>query len=406
MLHASHWLPMTAVVLALSTAAGPLYSAEPRVASSLQGYVDRGVLAGAVTLVSSGEKTKSLEAIGYADVGAKTPMPENALFWIASMSKPMTVTALMMLVDEGKLRLDDPVERHLPEFHGQMVIAEKTPDHIVLRKSGHPITVREILSHTSGLIGRSPLEHELDTLSLREASITYASAPLQFQPGTRYEYCNPGINTAGRLIEVLSGMRYEDFMQERLFDPLGMADTTFWPTADQVKRLAKSYAPGPGGNGLQEVAITQLTYPLSERKRHPYPAGGLFSTAADVSLFCRMILNGGVAGGKRLLSQNSVREMTSTQTADLLSHGKGEHGYGLGWSTSRRSSGESGPVIPGLCGHGGAYATNMEIDPVRDLITVFMVQHAGYPGVDGGKILGDFRQAAVAAFGKSSASGR
>jgi CubicO group peptidase (beta-lactamase class C family) len=303
------------------------------------------------------------------------------------------------------LRLDDPLERHLPEFHGQMVIAEQTPDQLVLRKPGHPITVREILSHTSGLIGRSPLEHELDTLSLREGVITYASAPLRFEPGTRYQYCNPGINTAGRLIEVLSGIRYEDFMQRRLFDPLGMVDTTFWPTIEQLKRLAKSYKPDAAGKRLEEIKITQLTYPLSDRKRHPYPAGGLFSTATDVSVFCRMVKNGGMYAGKRYLSEKSVREMTSTQTGVLLNHGKGEQGYGLGWSTSRKSPGESGPVIPGTCGHGGAYSTNMEIDPERDLIMVFMVQHAGYPGVEGGKILGDFQRAATLAFGKSAARG-
>ena len=336
----------------------------------------------------------------YSDVGAKTPMTTDAFFWIASMSKPMTAAALRMLVDLEKVKLDDPVERYLPEFHGQMVIAEKSADRLVLKKPGHPITVREILSHTSGLVGRSPLERELDMLTLREAVITYASAPLQFEPGTRYEYCNPGINTVGRLIEVASGIRYEEFMQKRLFEPLGMKDTTFWPSDEQLRRLPKSYKPDAVGKGLEEIKITQLTYPLSDRKRHPYPAGGLFSTAADVSSFCRMVLKGGVHDGARLLSERSVRSMTSTQTGELPNQGKGVSGYGLGWSTSRRSSGESGPVIPGPCGHGGAYATEMSIDPANGLITVFMVQHAGYLGVEGAKILGDFKRAAIEAFGK------
>jgi CubicO group peptidase (beta-lactamase class C family) len=390
---------LIALAVALGVGQRPLQTAEPDVASSLKQYVDRGVLAGAVTLVSSPEKVVSLQSVGYSDVGAKTPMTTDAFFWIASMSKPMTAAAVMMLVDLGNVKLDDPVERYLPEFHGQMVIAEKSVDRLVLRKPKHPITVREILSHTSGLVGRSPLEKELDMLTLREAVITYASAPLQVEPGTHYEYCNPGINTVGRLIEVVSGIRYEEFMQKRLFDPLGMKDTTFWPTEEQLKRLPKSYKPDAFGKGLEEIKITQLTYPLSDRKRHPYPAGGLFSTAADVASFCRMVLHGGVHDGTRLLSENSVRTMTSTQTVDLLNQGKGEHGYGLGWSTSRRSSGEFGPVVPGPCGHGGAYATEMSIDPANGLITVFMVQHAGYPGVEGGKILGDFKRAALEAFG-------
>jgi CubicO group peptidase (beta-lactamase class C family) len=191
MLHTSWSSRMIALAVALGLAPRPLEGALTQVASSLKRYVDRGVLAGAVTLVSSRDKVLSLESVGYSDVDAKTPMTTDAMFWIASMSKPMTATALMMLVDLGKVRLDDPVERYLTEFHGQMVIAEKTENRLVLKKPGHTITVREILSHTSGLVGRSPLERELDMLSLREAVLTYASAPLQFEPGTRYEYCNP-----------------------------------------------------------------------------------------------------------------------------------------------------------------------------------------------------------------------
>ncbi len=392
---------LTSLAVALGMGQRSPRAAKRRVASSLQVYVDRGVMAGAVVLVSSPEHILALEAVGYSDLGAKTPMPPDALFWIASIAKPMTAAAFMMLVDSGKVKLADPVERYLPEFQGQMMIAEKRPDQLILKKPAHPITVREILSHTSGLIGQSPRERELDMLSLREGVISYASAPLEFEPGTRYEYCNPGINTVGRLIEVASGMSYEDFMQKRLFDPLGMKDTTFWPSEDQLKRLAKAYAPAAGGKGLREIKISQLTYPLSDKKRHPYPAGGLFSTAADVAGFCRMVLRGGILDGTRLLSEQSVREMTSTQTGNLLNQGKGEDGYGLGWFTSRKSLGATGPVIPGPCSHGGAYATEMSIDPWNDLITVFMVQHAAYAGgVDGGKILGDFKKAAVTVFGK------
>jgi CubicO group peptidase (beta-lactamase class C family) len=388
------------LILALVIAAPIARSDEPRLAPALQPFVDRGTLAGAVLLVSSPDKVLCLEAVGYEDVAAKTPMRTDDLFWIASMSKPMTATALMMLVDEGKVRLDDLVEKYLPEFRGQMVVAEKDKDRVVLKKPAHPITVRNILSHTSGLVGRSPLEREFDTLSLREGIITYALSPLQFEPDSKYEYSNTGINTAGRIIEVVSGMPYEEFMKRRLFDPLGMKDTTFWPTTDQVARLAKSYKPNAKKDGLEEIKVTQLTYPLDDRKRHPYPAGGLFSTATDVSTFCRMILKGGIYEGKRYVSEAAVREMTSTQTGELINKGKGEHGYGLGWSTSRKARGESGPVIPGNCGHGGAYATNMSIDPDRGLITVFMVQHAGYPGTDGNKIQPAFTKAAFDAFGK------
>ncbi len=385
----------------LASTAHPALAAEPRVAGALQPFVDDHKLAGAVVLVASPEQTLALEAVGYADIAAKVPMKADDLFWIASMSKPMTASALMMLVDEGKVRLDDPVETYLPEFRGQMVVAEKGNGRLVLRKPAHPITVRNILSHTSGLVGRSPLEDKLDVLPLRIGAITYGLSPLQFEPGSKYEYCNPGINTAGRIIEVVSGMPYEDFMRKRLFDPLGMKDTTFWPTESQEKRIARSYKPNASHDGFEEIHVTQLTYPLTDRsKRHPYPAGGLFSTAADVGTFGRMILNGGVADGKRLLSESAVRQMTSTQTGDLLNGGKGEHGYGLGFSTGRKSRGDSGPVIPGPCGHGGAYDTHLDIDPGRKLVLVYMVHRAGYKGEENGAIYSAFKKAAESSFAK------
>ena len=389
-------LPVLVMVL-LVAAARPARAAEPAVADVLKPFVAGGTLAGAVTLVATADKVLSLEAVGWANVAAKAPLRTDAVFWIASMSKPMTAAALMMLVDEGKVKVDDPVEKYLPEFRGQMVAVEQDKDHVLLKPPAHPITVKEILSHTSGLPFMSRLEAgKVDTLPLREAVLTYALGPLTFEPGTRYEYSNAGINTAGRLIEVVGGMPYEAFLEKRLFGPLGMKDTTFWPSAEQLKRLAKSYKPGPGNAGLEETPIGQMTYPLAGRSRGPSPAGGLFSTAADVGLFGRMVLAGGVFGDRRYLSEAAVRQMTATQTGDLLGGGQGEGGYGFGWSTSRRAASATGTVIPGPCGHGGAYATNLSIDPARGLVTVFMVQHAGYPGTDGGKILPAFQKAAEA----------
>jgi len=190
-------------------------------------------------------------------------------------------------------------------------------------------------------------------------------------------------------------------MEKRLLAPLGMKDTTCFPSEAQVKRLAKSYRPNKENNGLLETTVAQLRYPLSDLTRKPMPAGGYFSTGVDVAAFGQMVLRGGTtADGKRILSEASVREMTSTQTGDIINKGKGEGGYGLGFSTSRLSKGEKGPVVAGPCGHGGAYATNLWIDPDKQLVMVFMVQHAGFPNNDGGKIRPTFEQAAVKAFGK------
>ncbi len=350
----------------------------------MQPLVDSHCLAGAVTLVADKDKILSQNAVGYADIAAGKPMAADALFWIASQSKPITATAFMMLVDEGKLALDDPVEKYLPEFHHQWLVAEQDSHHQLLKQPKRPITIRDILSHTSGMAFSSAAEQPtLDLLPLRVGALTYAMTPLQYQPGTKYQYANAGINTAGRIIEVKSGMPYEEFLETRLLRPLGMNDTTFWPSSEQLSRLAKSYKPGKNGNGLEETTITQLKYPLNDRTRQPMPAGGLFSTARDLSRFCQMILNEGVFEGKRYLSRAAVAELTRKQTPEPI-----KEGYGLGWATSG-----------GSFGHGGAYSTGMSIDRDHGLIYVFMVQHAGFPG-KGGTSYEAFKKAAAEEFGK------
>ena len=302
-------------------------------------------------------------------------MPTNALFWIASTSKPMTVTAVMMLVDEGKIDLNAPVEKYLPEFKGQMVRvanpstpagahgASDSKASTQLVPAVHPILVREILSHTSGLPFKSNAQPgALDLLSLKDSVKSFASEPLIFQPGTSYSYSNEGIDTAARIIEVVSGEPYEQFMQERLFTPLGMHDTTFWPTPEQISRLAKSYRLDAQTKTLVEQPVDQLTYPLDDHEhRYPMPAGGLFSTAADVSIFCRMLLNGGVLDGKRYISQASFHAMTSVESGGL---NKSSYGFGLSVSATG-------------FGHGGAYKNAMEIDVAKGRILVFMVQQNG-----------------------------
>jgi CubicO group peptidase (beta-lactamase class C family) len=358
-------------------------AAEP-LAPRLQPFVDQHALAGAVLLVADKDKVLDVETAGWLDVGKQKAMRPDAIFWIASQSKAMTAAALMMLVDEGKVNVDDPVEKYLPEFKGQMVIAEQDATHRLLKKPAHPITIKNILSHTSGLPFKSALEEptlDLFPLALRVRS--YAMMPLVFEPDTKYQYSNAGINTAGRIIEVVSGMPYETFLDERLFQPLGMKDTTFWPTARQLRRLAKCYKPDAAKTNLVELDISQLRYPLDDRERQPMPAGGLFSTAADVARFCQLVLNDGVLDGKRYLSEAAVQQMTSRQTGEQL-----KESYGFGWSVSAEG-----------CGHGGACATNMTIDRQRGLILVWMVQHSGFPG-NGGQAQDVFRKAALERFAR------
>jgi CubicO group peptidase (beta-lactamase class C family) len=354
-------------------------------AAKLQPFVESHTLAGAVTLVATKDKILDLSAVGYADVAAKKPMATDDLFWIASMSKPITATALMMLVDEGKVNVDDPVEKYLPEFKGQMLAVEKDADHILLKKPTHPITVKNVLSHTSGLPFSSPIERPtLDLLPLASRVQSYAMLPLDFDPDSNYKYANAGINTAGRIIEVVSGMLYEDFLDQRIFKPLGMKDTTFWPNEEQLSRLAKSYKANQDKSDIEETPIGQLKYPLNDRTRQPMPAGGLFSTASDLAKFCQMILNNGELDGKRYLSEASVKQMTSRETPEGL-----KQSYGFGWSANGTTF-----------GHGGAYSTNMSIDTNLGLITIFMVQNAGWRSDEGKKIQPAFNKAAVDAFSK------
>jgi CubicO group peptidase (beta-lactamase class C family) len=380
------WILIT-LLLVTATKIGRAQTEHPPGSSTihdaLQPFVDRKELAGAVVLVADPARVLCIEAVGSADIANAKPMPPDALFWIASQSKPITATALMMLVDDGKVVLDDPVSKYLPEFQEMWLLAESAPDHRLLKRPARPILVRDLLRHTSGLPFASALERPtLDQLPLRVAVGSYAMTPLEYEPGTKYQYSNAGINTAGRIIEVVSRQPYEEFLETRLFRPLGMSDTTFRPSTEQVGRLARSYKPAAGGSGLEETRIGQLFYPLDDRSRQPMPAGGLFSTAKDVGRFCQMILNGGRFEGRRYLSEASLREMTRKQTGDAIADE-----YGLGWGTGG-----------GTFGHGGAFSTNMMIDPGRRLVTVYLVQHAGFPG-EGGKSLGAFLDAARTEFG-------
>ena len=364
------------------------------IASVLQPFVDRHELAGAVTLVASKDKILSLQAVGYADIAAKKSMRTDALFWIASMSKPIAATALMMLVDEDKVRLDDPVQKYLPQFAPSIIAVTSDGAGAHLQALRHAVTIRNLLSHSSGIPFSSSIETPtLDVYALATRVQSYALEPLMFEPGSDYVYSNAGINTAGRIVEVVSGQSYEAFLQTRLFAPLGMIDTTFWPNAAQVARLAKSYKVNALGTDLEEITITQLHYPLTDRAhRYPMPAGGLFSTASDLAKFCQMLLNGGTYTGRRFLSEAAIREMSSSQLSEAVlqkrfssrSGPTDPTGYGLGWST----------YPSGAFGHGGAYATNLRIDPEHGLATVWLIQHASFPG-EGAKSHAVFEKAAV-----------
>ena len=327
--------------------------------------IEQKHLAGAIVLVTDVNGPVLIEAVGSADLEAQRPMAKDATFWIASMTKPMTAAALMILVDEGRVCLDDSVAKYLPEFRELWVERARTSERLELTRPSREITIRDALSHMSGLPFKSPVEEPtLDVAPLETVARSYPTLPLKSDPGTVYLYSNAGINTAGRIIEVVSGMPYERFMQERLFAPLGMLDTTFHPTAAQGARLATAYRAKEDKSGITPVRIPQLKYPLDGPSRYPMPGGGLFSTADDCGRFCRLVLGGGTFEGHRILSEAAVAEMTKRQTPETV-----KESYGLGFTVG----------ADGTCGHGGAFATNMAIDRGRGLAVVWLVQDAGSP---------------------------
>ena len=388
---------LPALFLALSLhAEKPAPEAVPLspIAASQEPFIKDGQLAGAVTLVWKDNQLLSHEAVGFQDLETKTPMQKDSLFWIASMTKPITAFAVMMLQDEGKLSIDDPVSKYLPEFKGQMLIKEKSDAQTVLVKPARAITIKDLLTHTSGLVSNSPLDADaLDILTLKEAVITYALSPLQFEPGSKWSYCNPGINTLGRIIEVVSGEDYARFMEKRLFNPLHMKDTTFWPSKSELKRLATSYKPTADGKGLEVTTIKYLTPPFSDKKRTPLAAGGLFSTAEDLLKFYRMVLNGGELDKKRYLSEATLKLMTQNHTGDLKAAFTEGMGMGLGFQVVVTPTGVTSTLSPGTYGHGGAHATQGWIDPVKKTIHILLIQRAGLKNGDASPMRQAFHEA-------------
>jgi CubicO group peptidase (beta-lactamase class C family) len=388
-------------VVALLTALSvirPAHAADrpssPEITRAMAGFVEKQVIAGAVTLVARDGKVAALDAVGFADLAARTPMRKDHLFWIASMTKPMTGVAVVMLQDEGRLSVDDLVEKHLPEFRNQWLVAERGKDTLTLKRPARPVTIKDLLTHTSGL---GNLDAPRPHASLAELVTGYSQVPLQFEPGSKWQYSNPGINTLGRIVEVVSGRPFAEFMEQRLFQPLGMKDTTFWPTSDQARRVAKSYQPGTNNQGLAETDVTFLRgLPLTDRRRTPYPAGGLYSTAEDVAKFYQIMLDGGTTGRKRLLSEAAVRQLTTTQSGDIKTGFTEGMSWGLGFQVVKEPQGVTAMLSSGTFGHGGAYGTQSWGDPRTKTIYILMIQRAKMGNSDGSDIRKAFQEAANA----------
>jgi CubicO group peptidase (beta-lactamase class C family) len=371
-----------------------------RIRARMRTFVEQGQISGAVTLVGDRDGVVSVEAVGLRDLERGLPMHPDTLFLIASMTKPITAIAVMMLADEGKLAIDDPVETHLPEFRGQMMVASKDESTITLRKPSRPITLRDLLTHTSGMPG-PPFPGLADLYTKRdhtlaEAVMAFSQYPLNFEPGSRWAYSSSGIDTLGRVVEVVSGRSYETFLKARIFDPLGMADTTFYPSREQLARAAVVYS--RKGGELRPAAALRVGPPSGAK--YPIPAGGLYSTASDLARLYRVMLNRGAADGRRLLSEASVDEMTRVHTGDLAAGFSEGVGFGLGWSVVRRPSGVTDMLSPGSYGHGGAFGTQCWIDPHRGRFVIMMVQRSDMNRREEAEVRRELPRAALGAPGE------
>jgi CubicO group peptidase (beta-lactamase class C family) len=342
-------------------AAEPQPPASPQVAAAMQPYLDQYKLAGLIGIIADRSgKVQYKNLMGYANVEAKRPINEDDTFWIASMSKMFVGASIMILADEGKVSLDDPVTRFIPQLNKWMVIEEKDPSHVLLKPPVRPVTIRHVLSHTSGLTGMSELQQVTgsDATPLKARALSSVSGPLQWQPGDKYAYGNQGMNIAARIVEIVSGMPYEQFLQRRFFDPLGMTETTFWPSEGQIARLAGAYGPNKEKNGYARGDIRFLSKPWSDRvRRFPEAAGGLFSTTHDIFRYGLMLANDGELDGRRYLSHEAMEELRKEQT------GSTHVNYSLGYHLRN-----------GMFGHDGAYGTDLSVNPRTGMVAIFMVQ--------------------------------
>ncbi|HEX7447947.1 MAG TPA: serine hydrolase domain-containing protein [Pirellulales bacterium] len=370
------------VLILLALAARPAAAQSDAVRAAMQPFVDSGDVSGVVTLIGSKDGVLDVQVLGLADLENKRPMRRDTIFRIASMTKPITALAIMQLVEHGKLSVEDPVEKHLPEFRGQLLLVSKEGDTVTLKKPSRPIAVKDLLTHTSGLPNYPPGladVYQKRNRTLSEATIAISQAPLMFEPGSKWSYCNPGIDTLGRIVEVVSGQPYEVYLAEHIFQPLGMTDTTPYPTAEQLARVAVTYGKEEG----RLVARPGGVLDYAGGAKHPVPAGGLFSTADDLAKLYQCFLNHGTSGDKKIIGAKTLADMTSEHTGELRAGFVDGSAWGYGFSLVRQPQGVTESLSAGSFGHGGAYGTQGWIDPKQGIYTVLLLQRMGLPNSDG-----------------------
>lgn len=374
-----------------------------RMHAAMQALVDGRQAGGIVTLVARDGKMVDLKAFGFQDVESKTPLKTDSIFRIASMTKPITSVAIMMLFEDGKLALTDPVSRFIPAFREMKVLTRSAPNaEPTLQPARRQITIRDLLTHRSGLTygfldnaqtGTAYREGGVsDGLTVTEFSLAenmerLAKAPLVSQPGAEWHY-SLSTDVLGRVVEVASGMPFDRFMRDRILDPLHMVDTAFEVPDAKWSRFTSVYT-GDGNGGIRPMKSPEafgntVMAPADYKTGKKYLSGGagLVSTAQDYSRFAQMLLNGGSLDGVRLLSPKTVELMTVSHTRDLNMAGTPVLGPGAEWGLGFKITSDLGstmqPGSVGMYGWSGIYGTFFWVDPAERLIGVMMVQR--YPG--------------------------
>jgi CubicO group peptidase (beta-lactamase class C family) len=353
-----------------------------RITDMVQRHIAAGDLTGAVTIVARRGKVAHLSAQGVMDLDTKQPMAPASMFRIASMTKPVIGVSIMMLVEEGKLHLNDPVSRFIPQF-ANMKVAVARPGtggsegpSFYSVPAQRPITIKDLLTHVSGL-GSGPMaDSEIARVARKDGEKLSDYIPrlggtvLEFQPGSRWTYSpGAGFETLGRIIEIAGGLPLDQFFQTRIFDPLGMRDITFWPTDAQMPRVATVYQRTP--NGLSKTAM-----PNDTMSRNVYfrGSGGLYSSAEGYVPLGLMLANGGELNGRRLLSRKSVEMLSAVHVPDTLPGRPAGEGYGLSVRVVTNHAARNTLLSDGTYGWSGAQGTHFFVDPKEQLVGILMVQ--------------------------------
>jgi CubicO group peptidase (beta-lactamase class C family) len=358
-----------------------------RIDSTIQRHIDEGNISGAVTLVARNGRVAHLQAHGQMDVAAKKPMPTNAVFRIMSMTKPIVGAAILMMMEEGRLRLSDPVSRFIPEYKGLKVAVEaprpagpgaaerdETPTFYTVPAT-REITIRDLLTHTSGLVSGGISASEAGKIERTRTDTigTYlpklATVPLAFQPGSRWAYSpGAGFDALGRIVEVASGLPLDKFLKDRMFGPLGLKDTYFVGTEEREMRAPLVYQRTAKGLVAQP--------PPSQRPSGTYfgGGGGLVSTAEDYVRFGQMLLNGGELDGRRLLGRWTVDLMRSVHVPDSFQGRQPGRAFGLSVQVVTDPVAAGYNLSPGSYGWIGAWGTHSWMDPKEKIVGIMLVQ--------------------------------